>query len=162
MIKRFKKYVTSLVEQKVTEAIKKELGRKPEKKVADFNLFADTLNRVMLDSAAFIFDDGKSATGVFKTIEDLEKKITELEQVVKKGIEDGTKARKEMEKYLGITYVQRETKTEGYEKSPAFVSSGYMSACSGGPDVQWGTMTTAGVCEKKKRTRKVAKKSKKK
>ena len=158
MIKRFKKYVTSLVEQKVTEAIKKELGRKPEKKVADFNLFADTLNRVMLDSAAFIFDDGKSATGVFKTIEDLEKKITELEQVVKKGIEDGTKARKEMEKYLGITYVQRETKTEGYEKSPAFVSSGYMSAGSGGPDIS----TTDSVCEKKKRTKKVAKKSKKK
>lgn len=79
---------------------------------------------------------------------------------------------KHLEKYLGITYVKRESKTEGYEKSPTFLSSGYtsaglgymsadlgyMSAGSGGPDIS----TTADVCEKKKKPKKVAKKSKKK
>lgn len=156
MIKRFKKYITSLVEQKVTEVIKKELGRKPEKKAEDFNLFADILNRVILDNASYTFDDGKSATGVFKTIEDLEKKIIDLEQIVKKGIEDGTKARKEMEKYLGITYIKRESKTEGYEKCEivtplygSYTTTG--SSCNPTLDVV-----------KRKRTKKVAKKSKKK
>ena len=97
------------------------------------------------------------------SVEQKEKnRIEEIEKRISDAIDAGDKNRKALEKYLGITYMVKHDVSEGYEKSPTFVSSGYMSACSGGPDVQWGTMTTAGVCEKKKRTKKVAKKSKKK
>lgn len=90
-------------------------------------------------------------------------RIEEIEKRIKDFLDNYEKNKKALEKYLGITYMVKHDVSEGYEKSPTFTSSGYMNACSGGSNVLLDIMTTtAGVCEKKKRTKKVAKKSKKK
>ena len=98
---------------------------------------------------SFLFDD--------LSVEQKEKnRIEEIEKRLKDAMDAGDKNRKALEKYLGITYMVKHDVSEGYEKSPTLASSGYMNACSGGHDPQWETITTtAGICEKKKRTKKI-------
>lgn len=90
-------------------------------------------------------------------------RIEEIEKIIKDFLDNYEKNKKALEKYLEITYTVKHDVSEGYEKSPILPSSGYMNACSGGSNVLFDIITTtADVCEKKKKPKKVAKKSKKK
>lgn len=77
--------------------------------------------------------------------EELKKKSDEIDKL--------NSLMKHLQKYLGITYVKRESKTEGYEKTELTVCSG-----SGGTYSNCGSYTDVNFEE----TKKVAKKSKKK
>ncbi len=80
-------------------------------------------------------------------------RIEEIEKRLNDAIDAGDKNRKELEKYLGITYVKTEYKTEGYEKINLTVCSGSgvtYSNCGSYTDVSY------------EKPKKVAKKSKKK
>ncbi len=107
---------------------------------------------------SFLFDD--------LSVEQKEKnRIEEIEKRLKDAMDAGDKNRKALEKYLGITYMVKHDVSEGYEKSPTFSSAvyGYSNSGSGDFSPQWVTISASDdVCEKKKRTKKVAKKSKKK
>lgn len=97
-----------------------------------------------LDVLSFITNKRKVST-IKGLQEELKKKSDEIDQL--------NKLRKELEKYLGITYVKTESKTEGYEKINLIACSGSgvtYSNCGSYTDVSY------------EKPKKVAKKSKKK